>query len=485
MAGKDYSVIAGNIVDSVGGKDNIQIFTHCLTRLRFTLKDKGAVKAEEIEKMPGVVGIRWAGNQIQVIIGQDVADVYKLVCKTNGLKQERPVDEDLGDSAVKGKKKFSAAQIFASLSGCIPPLLPMLIGGGMIKAIILALSTFGLMDTASATYQTLNFVSNAPMYFLPVMIGYTGARQFGANPSIGMMLGAILIHPTLIQMATDGVSGALYGIGYPANNYSSSIFPMILTMFICGYVERFFAKYSPKSIRSVVEPVCTILVMTPIMLTLLAPLGSYLSTYLGIGVKFLYDTIGPWGMALFAAVSPFLVMTGMHLCLDPYTADALATTGRELFVGLAMFVRNFNQGIACLVVACKTKKANTRSLAISCAISAIGAGVTEPALFGINLKYRKALYSAMIGSFFGGLYAGFTHVARFAYGGSGIFGLVVFVGDNPMNLINEMIAVAISAVITFAVGMFLVKTKDIDGEAATDFDEEAQVKESKTASLTV
>ena len=153
MTTKDYSVIAGNIVEKVGGKDNIMLFTHCLTRLRFNLKDKGLVDEEAISKMPGVTGIRWAADQIQIIIGQDVADVYKLVCKTNGLKREAAIDENL-DGAEMVHKKLTVSSVLLTLSGCIVPLLPMLIGGGMIKAAILCLSTFGLMSADSATYAT-------------------------------------------------------------------------------------------------------------------------------------------------------------------------------------------------------------------------------------------------------------------------------------------------------------------------------------------
>lgn len=462
MTTKDYSVIAGNIVEKVGGKDNIMLFTHCLTRLRFNVKDKGLVDEEAISKMPGVTGIRWAADQIQIIIGQDVADVYKLVCKTNGLKREAAIDENL-DGAEMVNKKLTVSSVLLTLSGCIVPLLPMLIAGGMIKAAILCLSTFGLMSADSATYATLNFASNAPMYFLPIAVGYTASKQFGVNPSIGMMLGGVLLHPTFTAMVAEGSAGAIFGLTIPVNSYGSSIFPMILTMFVCGFVERFFAKYSPKSLRAVIQPTCTILVMLPLMLCFLAPLGSILSTYLGIAIMWLYNVIGPLGTALFAAFSPFLVMTGMHLCLDPYTANSLATMGKEVFVGPAMFVRNVNQGIACLAVAVKTKNQDLRTTAISCAITAIGGGVTEPALFGINLKYKKAMYSAMIGSFFGGLYAGIMGVARYAYGGSGIFGLAVFVGESPANLINELIAVAISSVITFVVGVIIIKPEDVDG----------------------
>lgn len=461
-----FKELAENLIDDVGGKENVTQFFHCITRLRFKVKDTSKVDDAAIKKLHGVIGTQWMNDQYQVIIGQDVDDAYKLICKQYGFEETAAIDENL-DAGMKKKKKFSWKAFFQALSACIIPLLPMLIAGGMIKAVILALSTFGLMNAEGGTYITLNFVSNVPFYFLPIAIGYTGAKQFGANPAIGMMLGGILIHPTLIEMVNAGDAGSIYGLNIPEYSYASTIFPMILTMFVAGYVERFFAKVSPKAVRSVLEPTLTILVMIPIELCLLAPLGNYISKYLGIAIMFLYDTIGPFGMALFAAFSPYLVMTGMHLCLDPYTADALATTGKEMFVGPAMFVRNFNQGVSCVVVAIKAKHdENLRSTAVSCAISAICAGITEPALFGINLKYRKPLYCAMFGSFFGGLYAGFTHVARYAYGGSGIFGLAVFVGDDPMNLVNELIAVAISAVITFIVGMIFIKPEDLTEEAA-------------------
>lgn len=459
---KDYSQITDNIVSLVGGKDNVATFAHCITRLRFNVRDKSKVNKDEITRLPNVIGSQWSGDQFQVIIGQEVGDVYNEIIKRTGLKAEKSIEENL-DEKINGKKKFDIRNVFVKLSGCIIPLLPMLIAGGLLKAFILGLSTFGLISVESSTYVILNFASNAPMYILPVAIGYTGAKQFDANPSLGIALGAVLLHPTFTEMVSAGDVGTIFGLSIPANSYASSIFPMILTMFVTGYVERFFAKYSPKSIRSMVEPLCTFVIMLPLMLCFLAPLGSYISVYLGIGIKWLYDTIGPLGTALFAAFSPFLVMTGMHLCLDPYTADALATTGKEVFVGPAMAVRNFCQGMTCFPVAIKTKDPDLRATAISCGITAIFGGVTEPALFGINVRFKKPLYAAMIGGFFGGLYAGIMHCARFAYGGAGIFGLAVFMGENPMNLINEVIAIIIGCAVTFIVGMIIIKPEDIDG----------------------
>lgn len=454
-----YEELINNVLDLIGGKDNVSFFTHCVTRLRFNLKDRSLLEDEKIQKLPGVIGSQWVADQYQIIIGQEVSDVYNMICEKHGFTKEKSVKENL---EVKSNKKFSAGAILSAISGCITPLIPMLVGGGMIKVFILILSQLGVLSNESGTYVILNMVSAASTYFLPVAIGYTGSKKFGVNTGLGLLLGGILIHPTLLQMVSDGAAISIFGVPIAANSYGSSIFPMILTMFVAGYVERFFAKYSPKVVRSIVEPLGTLIIMVPLMLCVLAPLGSYLGVYLGAAIMWIYDTLGPLECALFAAFSPYLVMTGMHLCLDPYTTQSFAMFGKEGIIGPAKYVRDFNQGIACLVVALKTKDMDLRTTALSCAVTAIFGGVTEPALFGINLKYKKPLYSAIIGGFFGGLYAGFAGTARYSYGPGGLLGLPVFISEDPMNLINQVIACLIGAAVTFIAGMIIVKKEDLE-----------------------
>ena len=464
----NYTEVITQCVDLVGGKENISQFLYCTTRLRFNVKDKGLVKTDELGRLKGCLGTQWTGNQLQLIIGQDVAEVYKTICKTYGIDREDKVDENLDADLSGGEKKkvplkdrISIQGFFTAMSACIVPIIPMLVAGGMVKSILLILSQLGLLATDSGTYVTLSWMCDASTYFIPVALGYTCAKRFGMDPSMGIYLGAILISPTLISMVSEGSAGSIYGLAIPAKSYTSSIFPVFLTILVASYVWRFLNRYIPTAVRSMFAPILTLLIMAPISLCVTAPLGSTLGTYLGVAIKWLYDVFGPFGTAIYTAISPFLVMTGMHACLSVYSTNAIATTGKDIFVGAASFIRNLNQGIAALVVALKAKDPDQRATAWSCAITAIVSGVTEPALFGVNLRYRKPIYAACIGGFFGGLYAGFMGVARYVYGGIGLFGLTVFVGEDSSNLINQVIAMAIGAAVTFIVGWIIVKPEDL------------------------
>lgn len=451
-----YQELAENIISLIGGKDNISFFTHCVTRLRFNLKDQGIADEKAIGALKGVVGLKWSGEQLQVIIGTDVADAYQLICKVNGLQTEQAVDENL-DGELKTKKKFSLNAIIDGISGCITPLLPMLIGSGLLKVILVLLVQFHLMDSTNSTYQVLNFVSDAAFYFLPVAIGVTGAKKFGANMAIGLMLGAALIHPTFVSMVGEGNAITLLGIPVYAKTYGSTVFPMVLTMWVCGYVERFIAKHSPKVLRSVLEPLGTLLVMTPLMLCLLAPLGSMIGNGLTSVIMALYNAAGPLYVAIVACLFPLLVMTGMHTALIPFVTERFATVGSDPFLGVPQLISNMNQGIACLVVALKSKEIDLKSVATTSCVTALVAGTTEPALFGVNLKYKTPLAAAMIGNFCGGLYAGIMGCVRYAYGGNSLLTLPAFIGENPYNLMHVVISIVIGMAVTFVATFILYK----------------------------
>ncbi|OUQ19083.1 hypothetical protein B5E84_07285 [Lachnoclostridium sp. An14] len=457
-----FQELADHIIPAVGGRDNISFFTHCVTRLRFNLKDRDRADVKAIEGLKEVVGIKWSGEQLQVIIGTEVSDAYKLICKQNGMQAESAVAENL-DKDLAGKKKFSLNAVIDGISGCITPLLPMLVGSGMLKVILVLLSQFQILGADHPTYVTLNFVADAAFYFLPVAVGVTGAQKFGANIAIGLMLGAALVHPNFVALVGEGSEISVFGIPILAKTYSSTAFPMVMTMWICGYVERFIAKHSPKVLRSVLEPVLTVLIMAPLMLCLIAPLGSLLSTYLTSAILWVYSVIGPLGIAIIACLHPLLVMTGMHTSLIPFVTEQFATVGYEPFLGVPQGISNLNQGIACLAVALKAKSVELKSIATTCGVTALISGTTEPAMFGVTLKYKTPLAAVMIGNFCGGLYAGIMHVVRYAYGGYSLLTLPVFIGENPSNFPNMMIAIAIGMVVTFISAMILYKPERAEG----------------------
>ena len=452
----NYDSIAENIVDLVGGKDNISFFTHCVTRLRFNTKDQSKVNKDAIDKLPGVLGSQWQNGQLQVIIGQAVGDVYKLVCEKNGLKMEKSVDENL-DAAPKAKGvKGIVDRVFDGISGSLTPFIPALIGCGMIKVLLIFLDMLGV-PADNSTYQLLSFAGDAGFYFLPIIIGAFAAKKFGANPGLGMVVGGMLVYPTFAA----GSGFNFLGIPVYSNSYSSTIIPVILSCAVMAPIERFFAKKSPEILRSVLEPLCTILVMIPLAYCVLGPIGSFLGQYLSAFVLWLYNTIGFIGVALFAAIMPFVIMTGMHGAFVPYLLQMLTdpTIGYEPIFFPALIISNINQGIASLAVALKTKNAELKSTAMSTAVTAVVAGVTEPAMYAVNFKYKTPLYGAMIGSAIGGLVAGIFKCAIMAFAGaSSIIALPLFVSaDRPNNFLFMVIAVIVGMVATFAATWVLYK----------------------------
>ena len=452
----DYKQISSNIVGLVGGKDNISYFTHCVTRLRFNLKDASKAKKEEIDKLPGVLGSQWQNGQLQVIIGQAVGDVYKEICETNGLTMEKAVDENVDAVPAQKGIKGIIDKVFDGISGSLTPFIPALIGSGMIKVILIFADMLGA-DATSGTYQLLSFAGDAGFYFLPIIIGAFAAKKFGANQGLGMVIGGMLVYPSFA--AATGLN--FLGIPVYSNSYSSSIIPIILSCAVMAPIEKFFAKHSPEILRSVLEPLCTILVMIPLAYCLLGPIGSFLGQYLSAFVLWLYNTIGFIGVALFAAIMPFVIMTGMHGAFVPYLLQMLTdpSIGYEPIFFPALIISNINQGVAALAVALKTKSAELKSTSLSTAVTAIVAGVTEPAMYAVNFKYKTPLYGAMIGSAIGGLVAGFFKCSIQAFAGaSSIIALPLFASaNNPSNLTNMIIATIIGMVATFAATWVLYK----------------------------
>lgn len=460
MAKKErYEDLANNVITLVGGKENIGFFTHCVTRLRFNLKDKSLAKVEEIEKIEGVVGCQWSGGQLQIIIGQAVGDAYKLICEKAGLQQQDTINENLDKNTEK--KKFSIGSVFDAIAGCITPLIPCLIGAGFLKIIVLLLEMCGIITADSSTYYVLSFVGDAGFYFLPVFVGATAAKKFGANMSLGMLVGAMFIHPNFVSAITEGTQLDIVGLPIFSTSYTSTIFPALLTVWIMAPIEKFFAKISPDSIRSITEPLLTMIVIIPLGLCILGPIGAFLGTYISEAIIWLYNTTGFLGVAVFASLCPLLVMTGMHSSLMPYMMNSFATLGWEPIVLTGMIISNLDQAAASAAVAVKSKKMNIKSMAGSCAITAFLGGVTEPAMYGVNLKYKTPLYGAMIGSFVGGCVAGIGKALAYTLTGSaGIFALPIYMPGGMSNVIWMAIGILAGMVATFIVTLFLYKDQE-------------------------
>lgn len=459
MANKDYNELAKQVIEAVGGKDNIKQVLHCATRLRFNFFDNH-IDSEKVKAIPGVLGAMKVGEQFQVIIGTDVEKVFTEVSKELKLEKQNKndyyVDENLDK---KITLKSIGSGILDAVSGTMGPVIPAIVACAFFKMVtaILGPDMLKVLATDSNIYTVLTFVGDAGFYFFPAIVGYTAAKKFNVTPVLGILMGAVLIHPTLIGIVTEGIPFDVFGIPMYLSNYSSSILPAILSVWVMGYVERFFNTYVPQSIRSVFAPAFTLLVMVPLSLCLLAPAGAFIGNYVVHGLLALDGYAGFLGIAIIAALYPILVMTGMHMVLIVTLFQIFATQGFDGFAAPALCYASFSVMGVGIGAFFRLKNKDEKSLAAGYALTALIAGTSEPTIYGICTKYKKPFYGLMAGGFVGGLYGGITKVVSATLvPSSSVTAVFAFIGRSTSNIINgviaSIIALVVAALVTYLFG---------------------------------
>lgn len=453
---------ASRILKEVGGEENVDNLTHCVTRLRFTLKSTENVEEERVKAIPSVLGVVNQGGQFQVIIGPDVANAYNEILKLGTFSTSAPLDLNEDDAPKKGVVN----RILDTVAGIFSPIMPVIAGVGMIKALLSILKLFSLINPEGELYYFLSFIADAGYYFLPVYLAASAARKFHCNMFMSMLLGAMLLHPNFGALGESGDIVNVIGLPVRIVTYSSSVIPILLIVLVYSYVERFAEKVVPSVIKFIAKPLLSLLIMAPIAFCVLGPLGGFLGDALVSGLLAIQDVV-PWALpTIIGAFMPFLVMTGMHYSLLPAYVNSLSVLGYETIIGPGNLPSNIAQGAAALCVALKTKNREFRQLAISSGITAL-LGVTEPALFGVNLRLKRPLIAMAIGGGLGGLYAGLTGVLRFGGGGAGLAAIGLYVGPDSMNVTNALISCVIAFVATFAL-MWFIGFEDIPADEAVD-----------------
>ncbi|GAQ00837.1 PTS fructose transporter subunit IIB [Companilactobacillus farciminis] len=484
MSKKDekFKKIGKEILQDVGGTSNISSVTHCMTRLRFNLKDESIPNDNNIQNIDGVIGVNRSGGQYQVIIGQSVSNVYDALTDVGGLTKNAPIDENL-DKNLTTKETFSwkklGNNILNKLAGSLTPLIPILIGASMFKmfAAVLGPTMLNVFSTGTNTYKLLTFVGDAGFYFFPIFLGYTSAKQFKTSPMIAMFLGAILLDPNLTSIVKAGKAFTVYGIPMKLVDYSSTVVPILLSVWVMSYIERFIKRHVPETISTIVVPTLTIIIMLPITLTILGPAGSYLGQYVSDGLLAFGKFGGIWsilGIAIIGALWELLVMTGMHLIMITTMMVIFTTVGQENFISIGGLVASFSVAGMCLGAAMALKNKKEKALSYGYFIASFIGGVTEPGLYGVAVRYKRPFLGMMIGGFLGGLYAGATHVTAYVLVPVANFlGLTALVGGSTANMINGIISAAIS-LIGAAVATYLINIKQTskkeDTVSNTDFE---------------
>ena len=448
MSAKDKQ-LAQRIVELIGGKENVNDAWHCQTRLRFKLVDENKAETEKIKELAGVINVLSKGGVYQIVIGPNVADVFEELEPLLNLNQ----------GSEQKEKTNIGAKIIDFVSGVFQPIIPALSGAGMVKAVLALLVVFKAVNVESATYQLLNMLGDTIFYFLPVFLAFTEARKLKCNQIIAAAVATVLVNPTWLSFVTAGKPVNLFNvIPFHLVNYAYSVIPIILIVFVQSYIEHFLNKLIPKAVELVFVPMLTLLIMGILALSVLGPIGDILGGYLSQFFTYL-SVNASWAPALLVGgLLPVMVMFGLHNGIAPLGVMQMATKGYYSIFFHGCVFSNMCSATAALVVALRTRDQKTKELGFSSSITAY-MGITEPALYGINLPKRYPLIAAMIGGAFGGLYAGLTHTHRFATGSSGLPAVLLYIGDNTLRyLINILIAMAIGVVIT-AVLTYLLSLK--------------------------
>ena len=476
-----YQTTAREIVQAVGGADNVKNVMHCFTRLRFTLNDDSIPNDDEVNNIKGVIDVTRANNQYQIVIGQTVEDVYDELIKLLGPEyagQGEPAPAapaPAANQSIGGKIKNGFFQLIGVITGSMMPVIGLLAASGMLKGILNILTNFCHMSTASPTYTIINAMGDASFYFLPLIVGFTAAQRLGSNPVVVSIIGGFLIYPDLVKIYASGkFSYFLAGVGINANffgipihipQYTYSIFPMIFAAWMAAKIEPWIKKWMPVTLRQIFTPLVEIFLVGMTVLIIVGPVISFISTGIAKVLQWLLTVNTALSGLIIGGLYQILVIFGLHWAVVPIIANDIAATGHSILNGIVS-VTMIAQGAGALAVWFKTKhNPDLKGLSLSAAISA-AVGITEPAMYGVNLKYGRVFMTSSLGAAIGGLVNGLLKVDMYGFTGS-LIGFPSFVPKagqgNPNNLLNFWIASIVTIIAAFALTYFFgYKENDAD-----------------------
>lgn len=470
-----YEALAQKIIENVGGKENINGLTHCITRLRFKLKDESKANDDVLKNMDGVVTVMKSGGQYQVVIGNHVPQVYDDVLSVAGLP-------DGMDSEETPEKMNILNKLIDIISGCFQPFLGALVAAGMIKGLNALFLFLKLYQQTDGTYVLLNAIGDSLFYFMPIVLGYTSSKKFKLNPMVGMVIGSALVYPT-VQLSTITASGAeplgtflgspyyltFLKIPFVANNYTTSVVPIILVVYLASKIQKLVSRIIPDVVKTFLVPVVVLIISLPIGFLVIGPVITVLTNLLSTG----FSALMAFSPILFGAILGFfwqvLVIFGLHWSLVPIGMIQISTLGyNEVLVG--MYGASFAQTAVVLAMFFKLKEKKIKELCIPAVISGIF-GVTEPAIYGITLPRRMPFFYSMIGGAVGGVVMAIFRVKSYIMGGLGIFGVVNYINPetgDASGMYAALLCIAVSSIVGFVLTMVFWKDTSVVEEEVKD-----------------
>ncbi|KAA8746163.1 beta-glucoside-specific PTS transporter subunit IIABC [Paenibacillus sp. UASWS1643] len=442
--------LASMIILKVGGKENVDSLTHCATRLRFRLKDTKIAQKDELKKMNGVMTVVESGGEFQVVIGSNVDNVYNVIMSSNTFG---PSNEELS-SAEKSKP---LDKLFNIISGTFTPLLPAIVGSGMLKALLIILSSLGWVTAEDGAYAIWSAASNAVFYFLPILVAVTLAMKLKANPYVAAIIAAALMEPNFTSLMPKNESIDFLGIPVILVDYASQIFPVFISIFVFSVFERWLKKITPQTVRLFLVPMLSITIIVPVTALVFGPFGVYVGNGIASVISMLMDTSGILSGAVIGAGFTFMVVLGLHWGLFPIVMANFAASGYDSILAMTAAANMAQIGVA-LGVYFKTKNRDLKQVAGPGTLSGILAGVTEPIVYGIILRYKRTIPIVIIAGAVGGAINGFFGARMYGFVLTNIFSVSAF---------SPLVPVLISFVITIVLATVLVMLFGYENKKAT------------------
>jgi beta-glucoside PTS system EIICBA component len=472
--------LAESIIELVGGKENIISLVHCATRLRFALKDESKADAEAIKKQVGVITVVQSGGQFQVVIGNNVADVFSDIMALTNLS-EKPATEE-----PTGAKKGVMSKLIDLVSGIFIPALVVLVAGGIFKGIISMLQMMEVVTTNTPTYNFLNAIADAPFYYLPIILGFSAVKKFGGNPYVGMALGGALVHPSVVGMLGNAfeLKTEFFSIPIELIPYPSSVFPVILAAWFYSLLERNFNKIMHDSFKKFISPLFGLIITVPLTFTIIGPVVSFLSNIVASGILYVYELNSVIASMILAGLWQVMVVFGIHWGLVPFSMNNISLKQEDFMIPI-LFPAVFAQVGAVLAVMLRSKDQQVKALASSSVLSGIF-GVTEPAIYGVNLPLKRPFIIGCVSAMIGGGIVGYFHSVIYSFSFISIFSFLQLIPPTGIGaqfyavLFGSIISFVIAAVVTYLFGMPKDKKAD-DAELAQSNEAASQTNKVKQA----
>jgi PTS system beta-glucosides-specific IIC component len=458
----DYKSAAKEILKEVGGAENIGNMTHCATRLRLNLVDRDKADDDKVGAIPGVLNVVYQAGQYQILIGTEVPKLYeefeKAVAQERGDAPAEPTEAQ--KNAAKGS---IISQIFSAISGIFAPLLPALAGSGILRGLLILAVQIGFISEKSGTYTILYAASMSVFYFLPVLLAFTSAKRFGASPYLSALIGAALLYPDFINLMGKTGNGAMtsfFGIPTVLMSYNSTVVPIILSIWAYSYLYKWLDKHITENLKLVILPLISLLVMVPLTIIVIGPLGVYAGEGIAAVVNWLIGKSSILAGAVVGGGWSILVSMGIHWAINPIMINNIATNGFD-YICPWTFACNFAVIGTTLGVWLKARNSKLRSFALTGAVTIALSAIIEPTLFGLLIKNRKLWLAQIIGGVIGGAYLGLTKVVTNSFVFGSVTTFPAFVEKNSSNVINGVIGLGIALIVSAVLGyMFTNREKE-------------------------